>query len=66
VTPSSPASVAAEGHEDVAVAQLHYTVMLHLGRAFDLRKESLDRYAFFEVLVRLTSRVTAPTSYSSE
>jgi hypothetical protein len=47
--------------------------MLHLGRAFDLRKESLDRYAFFEVLVRLTSasdcadellqRVATPGAY---
>ena len=41
-------------HEDVAVAQLHYTVLIHLGRSHDLRLELLDRWTFFEVLVRLT------------
>jgi hypothetical protein len=42
-----------KGHEDVAVAQLHYTVMLHLGRVHDLLSEPLDRWTFAEVFVRL-------------
>jgi hypothetical protein len=41
-------------HEDVAIAQLHYTVMAHLGRAHDLRRALLDRWGFAEVFVRLS------------
>jgi hypothetical protein len=63
-----------KGHEDVAIAQLHYTVMMHLGRAFDLRTE-MDRYAFVEAFVRLTGasdcadellqRVATPGAYDA-
>ena len=38
--------------EDIAIAQLHYTVMLHLGRAFDLRTE-MDRHGFVAAFVAL-------------
>lgn len=41
--------------EDVTVAQLHYTVMLNLGRVFDLlHGEGFDRYSFAESFVWLT------------
>lgn len=60
-------------HEDVAIAQLHYTVMVHLGRAHELTGAMLDRWTFAEVLVRLTGasdcadelleRVATPTTY---
>ena len=41
--------------EDVAVAQLHYTLLLHVGRVDDLMKAPVfDRYAFAESFVRLT------------
>lgn len=52
----SDTELAAAGrtHEDLAIAQLHYTVMVHLGRARDLTSETLDRWTFAEVLVRLT------------
>lgn len=51
----SDAELAAVGrtHEDLAIAQLHYTVMVHLGRAHELLGDVLDRWAFAEVFVRL-------------
>lgn len=62
-----------KGHEDVTIAQLHYTVMVHLGRAHDLRSTLLDRWTFAEVLVRLVGasdcadellqRATQPGAY---
>jgi hypothetical protein len=41
-------------HEDVAIAQIHYTVMSHLGRAHGLLRRPLDRWGFAEVFVRLS------------
>jgi hypothetical protein len=73
----SDAELAAVGkaHEDVAIAQLHYTVMLHLGRAHDLLTVPLDRWTFAEVFVRLTGasdcadellqRVATPAKYDA-
>jgi hypothetical protein len=53
--------------EDVAVAQLHYTLLMHLGRVFDqlsaaqafvrpapLPHRTFDRHAFFECFTRLS------------
>ena len=41
--------------EDVTVAQLHYTLLLHLGRMFDLLEDpAFDRYSFAESFVALT------------
>jgi hypothetical protein len=53
--------------EDVAIAQLHYTLLLHLGRVFDLlhaarafdhrsviANRPFDRHAFFESFTRLS------------
>jgi hypothetical protein len=42
--------------EDVTVAQLHYTLLLNLGRVFDLlQREHFDRYEFVESFVWLTA-----------
>ena len=40
--------------EDMTIAQLHYTTLVHLGRARDLLEDPLDRWRFAEVIVRLT------------
>jgi hypothetical protein len=45
------------GHEDICNAQLHYTVLLHLLRVFNLRKGDLlrDQDVFTEAIVRLSA-----------
>jgi hypothetical protein len=63
------AELAAEdrGHEDVAIAQLHYTLLLHVGRVWELLDRALaftsndarkgltfDAYDFFESFTRLS------------
>jgi hypothetical protein len=62
------AELAAAGytHEDVTVAQLHYTLLTHLGRVFELLDEArafaspvpvanaFGRYQFFETFTRLS------------